>query len=77
MATITVSVDNDRGAVKLIDPKMASKRPRRVLVVGAGPVGALTALSLRRRGWEVEIWDSRDGEQLYDYDEQCHRGAIV
>jgi len=40
---------------------MGSTRQRKALVVGAGPVGALTALSLHRRGWEVEIWESRDG----------------
>jgi len=40
---------------------MGPTRQRKALVVGAGPVGALTALSLHRRGWEVEIWESRDG----------------
>ncbi|OCF33318.1 kynurenine 3-monooxygenase [Kwoniella heveanensis BCC8398] len=39
---------------------MSEARSRKVLVIGAGPVGALTALSLHRRGWEVEIWESRD-----------------
>jgi kynurenine 3-monooxygenase len=43
---------------------MGSARQRKALVVGAGPVGALTALSLHRRGWEVEIWESRDGMSL-------------
>lgn len=41
---------------------MGVSRQRKALVVGAGPVGALTALSLHRRGWEVEIWESREGE---------------
>ncbi|ORY32327.1 kynurenine 3-monooxygenase [Naematelia encephala] len=36
------------------------ERPRKVLVAGGGPVGALTALSLHRRGWEAEIWESRE-----------------
>jgi kynurenine 3-monooxygenase len=40
---------------------MVATRRRKALIVGAGPVGALTALSLHRRGWEVEIWESRDG----------------
>lgn len=35
-------------------------RPRKVLIIGAGPVGALTALSLHKRGWNVEIWESRE-----------------
>jgi len=43
---------------------MGPARQRKALVVGAGPVGALTALSLHRRGWEVEIWESRDGMSL-------------
>ncbi|WWC58433.1 kynurenine 3-monooxygenase [Kwoniella dejecticola CBS 10117] len=38
---------------------MSADRPRKVLIIGAGPVGALTALSLHRRGWEVELWESR------------------
>jgi kynurenine 3-monooxygenase len=38
------------------------QRKRKALVIGAGPVGALTALSLHRRGWEVEVWESREGE---------------
>lgn len=38
------------------------QRQRRALVIGAGPVGSLTALSLHKRGWEVEVWDTRDGE---------------
>lgn len=38
-------------------------RRRKVLIVGAGPVGALTALSLDKRGWDVEVWDAREGPQ--------------
>lgn len=40
---------------------MPQSRARKALIVGGGPVGALTALSLHRRGWEVEVWESRDG----------------
>jgi 2-polyprenyl-6-methoxyphenol hydroxylase-like FAD-dependent oxidoreductase len=43
---------------------MVTTRPRKVLVIGGGPVGALTALSLHRRGWDVELWESREGEYL-------------
>jgi pyruvate/2-oxoglutarate dehydrogenase complex dihydrolipoamide dehydrogenase (E3) component len=43
-------------------------RPRKVLVVGGGPVGALTALSLHKRGWNVEVWETRDGEFDFDFD---------
>ena len=42
----------------------SSERQRKALIIGAGPVGALTALCLHRRGWEVEIWESREGEFL-------------
>lgn len=38
---------------------MAKERQRKVLVIGGGPVGALTALSLYRRGWSVELWEAR------------------
>ncbi|KAL7419911.1 kynurenine 3-monooxygenase, mitochondrial precursor [Cryptotrichosporon argae] len=41
-------------------------RPRTALVVGAGPVGALIALCLHRRGWDVEIWDIRDDPRHRD-----------
>lgn len=37
-------------------------RQRKVLVVGGGPVGSLTALSFAKRGWAVELWETRDGE---------------
>lgn len=39
---------------------MVQERQRKVLIVGGGPVGALTALSLFRRGWAVELWETRD-----------------
>ena len=39
--------------------EMGQERQRKVLIVGGGPVGALTALSLFRRGWSVELWESR------------------
>lgn len=44
---------------------MSQSRARKVLIVGAGPVGALTALSLHRRGWEVEVWETRDGQSIF------------
>lgn len=42
--------------------EISPERRRRALVVGGGPVGALTALMLEKRGWEVELWEARDGE---------------
>ncbi|CEL52437.1 kynurenine 3-monooxygenase [Rhizoctonia solani AG-1 IB] len=34
-------------------------RPRKVIVVGAGPVGCLSALSFAKQGWEVEVFEAR------------------
>ncbi len=34
---------------------------RKAVVVGGGPVGCLTALSLARSGWRVELYDGRKG----------------
>ena len=35
---------------------------QKVIVVGAGPVGALAALYAGKRGNEVHIYELRDGE---------------
>jgi kynurenine 3-monooxygenase len=34
----------------------------KIVVVGAGPVGALAALYAARRGYEVELYELRGGE---------------
>jgi kynurenine 3-monooxygenase len=34
---------------------------RKLVIVGAGPVGCLTAISLAKMGWSVEIYESRPG----------------
>ena len=34
----------------------------KIVVCGAGPVGALTALNAAKRGAIVEVYDLRDGE---------------
>ncbi|KAJ9119695.1 hypothetical protein QFC22_003405 [Naganishia vaughanmartiniae] len=39
---------------------MSAQTTKKVLVVGAGPVGSLTALTFHKRGWQVEIWEGRD-----------------
>ena len=44
---------------------MAQKRElevQKVIVVGAGPVGALAALYAGKRGDEVHVYELRDGE---------------
>ena len=44
---------------------MAEKRElevQKVIVVGAGPVGALAALYAGKRGDEVHVYELRDGE---------------
>lgn len=35
--------------------------PRKAIVVGAGPVGCLAAISLAKMGWAVEIYEGRPG----------------
>jgi kynurenine 3-monooxygenase len=35
---------------------------RKVVVVGAGPVGCLSAISFARNGWDVELYEARPGE---------------
>ena len=37
----------------------------KVIVVGAGPVGALAALYAGKRGDEVHVYELRDGEWFY------------
>lgn len=37
--------------------------PQKVVVVGAGPVGALAALYAAKRGDEVHVYELRDGKR--------------
>ncbi|KAK7014931.1 kynurenine 3-monooxygenase [Favolaschia claudopus] len=37
----------------------SKQRTRKAVVVGAGPVGCLAAISLARRGWEVTVFEGR------------------
>jgi len=34
---------------------------RKLLIVGAGPVGCLAAMSFAKMGWSVEIYEARPG----------------
>jgi len=34
---------------------------RKLVVVGAGPVGCLAAISFAKMGWSVEIYEARPG----------------
>ena len=38
-------------------------KARTVIVVGAGPVGCLAAISLARMGWNVDIYEARPGRR--------------
>lgn len=39
-------------------------KARTVIVVGAGPVGCLAAISLAKMGWNVDIYEARPGKLL-------------
>lgn len=39
-------------------------RTRTVIVVGAGPVGCLAAISFAKMGWDVDIYEARPGKLL-------------
>jgi ribulose 1,5-bisphosphate synthetase/thiazole synthase len=40
----------------------STSHQKKAIVAGAGPVGCLTALSLAKKGWIVELWEGRPGE---------------
>jgi 2-polyprenyl-6-methoxyphenol hydroxylase-like FAD-dependent oxidoreductase len=47
---------------------MTQRSGRNAVVVGAGPVGCLAAISLAKSGWNVQIYEGRPGKccnQLY------------
>lgn len=44
----------------------------KVVVVGAGPVGSLAALYAAQRGYEVEIYELRNGMEIPRNIEACH-----
>lgn len=64
MATAQRTSKDDTENYDIMTIELNPERTRRALVVGGGPVGALTALSLEKRGWNVELWEARDGEYL-------------
>jgi 2-polyprenyl-6-methoxyphenol hydroxylase-like FAD-dependent oxidoreductase len=37
---------------------------RHAVVVGAGPVGCLAALSLHKAGWDVTVYEARAGKRI-------------
>jgi kynurenine 3-monooxygenase len=39
-----------------------ARRPRKVVVIGAGPVGCLSALAMAKLGCTVDVYDARPGE---------------
>lgn len=40
---------------------------RKLVVVGAGPVGCLAAIALAKMGWSVEIYEARPGTFLFHH----------
>lgn len=37
---------------------------KKAVIVGAGPVGCLSALALAKQGWKVEIYEGRPGRHI-------------
>jgi hypothetical protein len=48
----------------IIPPRHTPTMTKKLIVVGAGPVGCLAAIALANMGWEVEIYDARPGIPL-------------
>ncbi|KAF4615454.1 hypothetical protein D9613_002964 [Agrocybe pediades] len=46
------------------NPSDAGNQRKKAIVVGAGPVGALAALALAKRGWFVEVYEGRPDIRL-------------
>lgn len=47
------------------DPTPTYANPLKVVVVGAGPVGALAALYAAKRGHQVDVYELREGTYLF------------
>lgn len=47
--------------IRLYKKKMGNTYKQKVVIVGAGPVGALAALYAAQRGDDVEIYELRNG----------------
>ncbi len=58
---------NPRAGHELDRTVHPTAQPKKILVIGGGPAGMMTALTAERRGHEVTLWDrgSRLGGQLY------------
>lgn len=41
------------------------ERQRKAAIVGAGPVGCLTAIALANEGWSVEVYEGRAGTAYF------------
>jgi len=50
--------------LRLHGPLSSSMSKRKVVVVGAGPVGSLAALYAASRGDDVEVYELRDGKSI-------------
>lgn len=46
------------------DPTMSTAKAEKIVVIGAGPVGALAALYAASRGYDVEVYELRGGRRM-------------
>ena len=42
-----------------------SSTRRKLVVVGAGPIGCLAAMAFAKRGWRVDLYEGRPGQWSY------------
>ncbi|KAG9103241.1 kynurenine 3-monooxygenase, mitochondrial precursor [Ceratobasidium sp. 370] len=57
---------------------MDKQRPRKLVVVGAGPVGCLAALAFAKLGWDVELFEGRPGEHMLSTGQRaCRDGGLA
>ena len=48
--------------IQTLHRTMSTSTHRKVVVVGAGPIGCLAAMAFSKRGWRVDLYESRSGQ---------------